>query len=237
MALHFSDRLLTIVVTATLTSAVWIVVGSFSLVGQDEADDRASAAARRSGDESPGVESLAGSAGPLSSASGGQSDTVSHADEITEPVSGEMRNLMIPVLNVRPADLVDNFSDENTPDKRLHEAIDIMASEGTSVVSTAPGRIERLFHSQAAGNSIYVRSEDRKTIYYYAHLAEFAPGLQEGQRIRRGQRLGTVGSSGNADPDAPHLHFAIFRTSPDAMWWEPGTALNPYSLLTDRSTG
>jgi hypothetical protein len=40
-----------------------------------------------------------------------------------------------------------------------------------------------------------------------------------------------VGSSGNADPAAPHLHFAILRTSPEAEWWEPTTAINPYPLL------
>ena len=74
----------------------------------------------------------------------------------------------------------------------------------------------------------------RETIYYYAHLDEYAEGLKEGQRVRRGQRLGTVGSSGNASEDAPHLHFAIMQTTKDAEWWEPANALNPYTLLTQR---
>ena len=91
--------------------------------------------------------------------------------------------------------------------------------------------VERLFQSQAGGNTIYVRSNDRRTIHYYAHLDAYAPGLEEGKRVSRGELLGTVGSSGNASPDAPHLHFAILRTTPDAEWWEPATAINPYPLL------
>jgi len=42
--------------------------------------------------------------------------------------------------------------------------------------------------------------------------------------------LGTVGSTGNADPAAPHLHFAIFRLTPERQWWT-GTPVNPYPLM------
>ncbi len=126
------------------------------------------------------------------------------------------------------------FSDERGGGTRLHEALDIDAPAGTGVVAAAPGMLERLFESEVGGKTIYVRSDDRATIFYYAHLDAYAPGLKEGQRIRRGERLGTVGSSGNVDPDAPHLHFAIMRTSPGAQWWEPATALNPYPMLGGR---
>ena len=77
-----------------------------------------------------------------------------------------------------------------------------------------------------------MRSPDRETIFYYAHLDQYAPGLKEGQKVRRGQRLGTVGTTGNAAPDAPHLHFAIMRTTDDAEWWEPTNAINPYPYLS-----
>ncbi|MXP25385.1 peptidoglycan DD-metalloendopeptidase family protein [Altererythrobacter indicus] len=234
MASRFLDRLSTIAITATLTSAAWVVFGGFIMVSPE--DEQAMAPVQRDAAVEPRVESLSGSATKVTLPDDGASAAVPHDEAISQPGSGEMRNLMIPVLNVRPADLVNNFEDENTPNQKLHEAIDIMAPAGTSVVAAAPGRVERLFTSDAGGNTIYVRSEDQRTIFYYAHLAEFAKGLQEGQRIRRGQRLGSVGSSGNADPDAPHLHFAILRTSPDAMWWEPATALNPYPLLTKQQT-
>jgi len=106
-----------------------------------------------------------------------------------------------------------------------------MAPLGTTVRAAGAGKVEKLFRSKAGGNTIYVRTSDGSTIHYYAHLDEYAEGLKEGQRIRRGQRLGTVGSSGNAARDTPHLHFAILQTTADAQWWEPANAINPYSLL------
>jgi murein DD-endopeptidase MepM/ murein hydrolase activator NlpD len=139
------------------------------------------------------------------------------------------RDLAMPVDGVEPDDLRDTFSEARGGS--VHEALDIMAPRGSRVLAAAPGRIERLFRSDAGGNTIYVRSNDRRTIYYYAHLDAYARGLEEGDSVRRGETLGTVGSSGNASEDAPHLHFAILRTVPDADWWEPATAINPYPLL------
>ena len=132
---------------------------------------------------------------------------------------------------MRAEQLGDTFTDERGGGERLHEALDIMAPRGTRVLAAAPGTVERLFQSQAGGNTIYVRSNDRRTIHYYAHLDAYAPGLEEGDRVSRGEVIGTVGSSGNASEEAPHLHFAILRTTPDAEWWEPATAINPYPLL------
>jgi hypothetical protein len=63
-----------------------------------------------------------------------------------------------------------------------------------------------------------------------AHLDRYASGTREGASVHKGDLLGYVGSSGNASPDAPHLHLAIFRLSPEKQWWV-GTAINPYPLL------
>jgi murein DD-endopeptidase MepM/ murein hydrolase activator NlpD len=106
-----------------------------------------------------------------------------------------------------------------------------MAPIGRPVVSAAPGTVEKLFFSQGGGGtSVYVRSDDKRWIYYYAHLSAYAPGLHEGQRLLRGSPIGFVGSSGNANPGGPHLHFAINRMEPGEKWWQ-GTAINPYPLL------
>ena len=67
-------------------------------------------------------------------------------------------------------------------------------------------------------------------IDYYAHLDTYAPDLREGVPVRSGQRLGSVGSSGNADPGAPHLHYEIKRMAAGEKWWQ-GTEVNPYPLL------
>jgi peptidoglycan LD-endopeptidase LytH len=54
--------------------------------------------------------------------------------------------------------------------------------------------------------------------------------LTEGQKVRRGKIVGFVGTSGNAPPHTPHLHFAIFRLGDDKRWWE-GRAINPFLVL------
>ncbi len=142
--------------------------------------------------------------------------------------------LAVPVDGVRPDQLVDTFTQSRAGGARVHNAIDIMSPVGRTVVSAAPGTVEKLFFSKGGGGtSVYVRSEDGSWIYYYAHLDAYAPGLKEGQRVRRGTPLGTVGVSGNANPAGPHLHFAINRMQPGEKWYH-GTPINPYPLLAGK---
>lgn len=145
--------------------------------------------------------------------------------------------LAVPVAGVRIEELVDTYADARAGGVRVHDAIDIMAEAGTPVVAAAEGTVEKLFFSESGGGiTLYVRSPDRRWVYYYAHLQAYEPGLAEGQRVERGDRLGTVGSTGNASPEAPHLHFAVHRMDPDDDW-HGGTAVNPYPLLAGRRGG
>ncbi|MEM8724193.1 MAG: M23 family metallopeptidase [Pseudomonadota bacterium] len=225
--MNIVDRLLTIVITATITSAIWIVAGGslMELASQRQGEESLRPAEAAPSPE-PSATGVAGSAGTPTTAAPLEAEPATAPDE-AEPA------LLIPVKNVRAADLSDTFlKADQDGGGRLHEALDIMAPQGTSVVAAAPGTVAKLHRSAAGGNSIYVRSQDKETIHFYAHLDEYAEGLREGQLIRRGQRLGTVGSTGNASPETPHLHFAILRTTADAEWWEPANAVNPYPLLT-----
>jgi len=134
---------------------------------------------------------------------------------------------------VQPAQLSPTFADARGAG-RTHEALDIMAPAGTPVLAVADGHVEKLFDSKQGGLTIYQFEPGGKYAYYYAHLERYAPGLAERQQVRRGEVIGYVGSTGNADPAAPHLHFAIFALGPDRRWWE-GTAIDPYPLLSGRS--
>ena len=138
--------------------------------------------------------------------------------------------LLLPVQGVQASDLHDTFNDGRDGDKRGHEAIDIMAPRGTPVLAADDGRIAKLFLSQPGGTTIYQFDPTGQFAYYYAHLERYADGLAEGQSVRRGAVIGYVGSSGNASPDAPHLHFALFRLGPEKQWWK-GEPLNPFELL------
>lgn len=223
MALTALDRLLTIVVTATLTSAVWIVGGGTDL-------ERANGLATQGAQ----ARSEGGAGSKAAQAKVARAPAAAAGDAVSAPIGAAPTDLAIPVAGVRGRDLVDTFTQARGGGTRLHEALDIMAPRGTPVVAAAAGTIEKLFLSKPGGKTIYIRSPDRGTIHYYAHLHDYAPGLAEGQSVRRGQQLGSVGSTGNADPAGPHLHFAILRTAPQAKWWEPSTPVNPYPLLRGR---
>jgi murein DD-endopeptidase MepM/ murein hydrolase activator NlpD len=137
--------------------------------------------------------------------------------------------LMVPVEGVAYAQLSDTY-DQPRGSERHHEALDIMAPKGTPVRATADGKIAKLFTSKPGGLTVYQFDPSEKYAYYYAHLDRYADGLQEGATVKRGDLVGYVGVTGNADPDAPHLHFAVFELTPEKQWWK-GTPVNPYPLL------
>lgn len=139
------------------------------------------------------------------------------------------RHLSIPVQGVTANQLVDSFRDARDGG-REHEALDILAPRNTPVLAVEDGTIARLFLSKAGGTTIYEFDPTREYCYYYAHLERYADGLKEGEEVRRGQVIGYVGTSGNAPKNTPHLHFAIFKLTPEKHWWE-GTPINPYEIL------
>jgi murein DD-endopeptidase MepM/ murein hydrolase activator NlpD len=140
------------------------------------------------------------------------------------------RQLTIPVSGIMATHLTDTFGDERGGGTRPHQALDIMAPRGTPVVAVEDGRIEKLFESRPGGLTIYQFDPSRTFSYYYAHLDRYADGLTEGKAVRRGEVIGYVGFTGNASPEGPHLHFAIFKLGPDKRWYE-GTPLNPFPVL------
>ncbi len=144
------------------------------------------------------------------------------------------RGLLIPVPGIESKSLRDTFTDDRGG--RHHEAIDILAPRGTPVLAVDDGRVERLFSSRFGGLTVYQFDGPREYCYYYAHLDRYAVGLAEGALVRRGDVIGYVGTSGNAPPQTPHLHFAIFRLGADKHWWQ-GTAIDAYPLWGPPSGG
>jgi peptidoglycan LD-endopeptidase LytH len=137
--------------------------------------------------------------------------------------------LAIPVAGVARGDLTRQF-DEHRSGGRSHQAIDIRAPRGTPVLAANDGRIERLLHNRLGGITVYQRDPARGFVYYYAHLQRYRAGLSEGDEVRKGEVIGYVGTTGNAPPEAPHLHFAIHRAGPDDRWWQ-GEPIDPYNEL------
>lgn len=119
---------------------------------------------------------------------------------------------------------------EHRAGTRPHEAVDILAPRNTPVHAVDNGTIAKLFESKAGGHTIYEFDPTKRFCYYYAHLDHYAPGLDEGQPISRGQVIGYVGTSGNAPPNTPHLHFTIFELDETHRWWH-GRAIDPYLVF------
>lgn len=137
------------------------------------------------------------------------------------------RGLLLPVSGIESKSLHDDFKDDRGG--RTHDALDILAPRGTAVLAVDDGRIEKLFTSVRGGLTIYQFDPQSEYCYYYAHLDRYAPGLAAGKTVRKGEVIGYVGTTGNAPPNTPHLHFTIFRLGAEKRWWE-GTAINAYPL-------
>ena len=139
------------------------------------------------------------------------------------------RQLIVPVAGLAPAQLRDTYAEKRG--ERAHEALDIMAPRGTRVLAVDDGRVVKLFNSVPGGITLYQSDPANQVVYYYAHLDGYAEGVREGMQVRKGDLIGYVGSTGNASPDAPHLHFTIMRLPPGKEWWK-GESLNPFPYLT-----
>jgi len=139
------------------------------------------------------------------------------------------KHLALPFDSINIEKMKGQFGD--TRDKsRLHEAVDLLAPRDTPIHAVENGTIAKLFFSRAGGNTIYEFDPSGQYCYYYAHLQRYADGLKDGQDVSAGQILGYVGTSGNAPPSTPHLHFAIFVLNAAHHWWE-GQAVDPYLVF------
>jgi len=116
---------------------------------------------------------------------------------------------------------------------RPHEAVDMLAPRNTPVHAVENGTIAKLFTSKAGGLTIYQFDPAGHLCYYYAHLERYADGLKDGQAVSKGDVVGYVGTSGNAPPNTPHLHFAVFELNTDKRWWQ-GRPIDPYLVFKDR---
>jgi murein DD-endopeptidase MepM/ murein hydrolase activator NlpD len=135
---------------------------------------------------------------------------------------------IIPVQGVKPAGVRDNFSASRGT--RTHNALDIMAPRHTPVLAAAAGRILRLSTNPAGGITIYQVDTDERYVFYYAHLQGYRKGLRTGMQVEQGEVIGYVGTTGNAPPNTPHLHFQVMRWRADGRYWA-GEPVNPHPFL------
>ena len=106
----------------------------------------------------------------------------------------------------------------------IHEGNDIFAEPGTPILSITGGRVEQLGWTFYSGWRVGVRGDDGK-YWFYAHMRRFEPGLNIGERVEPGTRLGEVGNTGYGETPGHsnefiyHLHLGI--QEPDGSWSDP----------------
>jgi murein DD-endopeptidase MepM/ murein hydrolase activator NlpD len=160
---------------------------------------------------------------------GSQTHTTPHiAAAAPVATSGHSGKLKMPIEGAELDSLKGGFVEARTGHQ--HEAVDILSPRNTPVHAVEDGTIAKLFFSKAGGNTIYEFDQTGRYAFYYAHLERYATGLREGETIAQGQIIGYVGTSGNAPPNTPHLHFAVFELGPERQWWK-GKAIDPYQLF------
>ncbi len=141
------------------------------------------------------------------------------------------RQLMVPVQGAGVLDVRDSFDDARDGGERTHHAVDILAPRGTPILAADEGTVLALKSNRLGGITIYAVDPAQKLVYYYAHLDHYADGLSEGQRLKKGDLLGYVGTTGNAPKDVPHLHFQVMRMTDPKRYWD-GPVLDPRPYFT-----
>lgn len=103
---------------------------------------------------------------------------------------------------------------------RAHPAIDYAAPTGTPIKTVGDGTIVRMGYQQGNGNHVRVRHANGYETMYL-HMSRFAKGMKAGRRVKQGETIGYVGSTGLAT--GPHLCFRMYRN---------GDPINPNSVKT-----
>lgn len=157
-----------------------------------------------------------------------------NAADVPRPMSDreylKSRKMMVPVHGVKQRQLQDTF---NAPRSggRAHLALDILRPRGTRVVAADGGVVRRIDTNPLGGRVIYIVDDAQRFVHYYAHLDQWARGLRVGDKVQRGTYLGTVGTTGNAPSNAPHLHYQLLRYRADSRQWWSGEPVNPIPYL------
>lgn len=115
-----------------------------------------------------------------------------------------------------PATIGGPFGAPRASTGRAHEGNDIFADFGTPVVAVADGELANVGTLPISGNRLWVYA-DSGDQFFYAHLSAFSANAVNGRRVEKGEVLGYVGNTGDAEPTPPHVHFEIHPNGGDAI--------------------
>lgn len=128
--------------------------------------------------------------------------------------------LPVPVQGINAKRIADTWGGARSGGRK-HEGVDIFAPRGTPVTSATEGVVLRVAEYGIGGKHIWVFGPGGER-HYYAHLDDWAHGIERLTHVRKGTVLGYVGDTGNAKGTPPHLHYGIYGSN---------GAYNPWPLL------
>ncbi len=137
------------------------------------------------------------------------------------------KSLAYPVAGSKSA-IKDKWGASRAGGLRKHKGIDIHARKGTPVVAISDGIIVNRSYTPIGGKTLWLKSSQHSWTAYYAHLDQQL--VKEGQAVRKGQVIGTVGNTGNARTTPAHLHFGVKK---GVSWVNP----LPYVKYATKVTG
>lgn len=138
-----------------------------------------------------------------------------------------VEEIAIPILfGLDYDEIYPDFGDDRDGGDRTHEGEDMMAPEGTPIVSPTEAIVTSVGFGDSAGNYVYTANPGGET-FRYMHMKDIAD-IKRGDKLERGDFIGTVGDTGNAAEGSYHLHFEMRDSKNEPM--------DPYLRLTDTFT-
>ncbi len=119
-----------------------------------------------------------------------------------------MASLRFPVLGYDSRSIGSGFGAPRDGGRRVHHGVDIFSPRHTPVIAPAKAYVRRVRETSIGGLNIWLYDEVRDLHLYFAHLQ--TQDVKGGTYVEEGQRIGTVGNTGNARRTPPHLHFGIY---------------------------
>jgi murein DD-endopeptidase MepM/ murein hydrolase activator NlpD len=136
------------------------------------------------------------------------------------PASAGLRGYLFPILG--SSNYVDTWGAARASTGVPHQGTDIFAEEGTPIVAIADGVLDRVGWNTIGGYRFWL-FDGAGNSFYHAHLSAFSPLARDGARVRRGDVIGFVGHTGDAQYTPPHLHFEVHPGN--------GEPTNPFAIL------
>ena len=116
--------------------------------------------------------------------------------------------LDFPVEGKDMSDVLSGFGAPRDAGRRIHQGIDIFARRHTPVLAPCDAQVRHVGESNLGGRVVWLFDAKRSISLYFAHLQ--TQDVEPYAQVKAGDKIGTIGNTGNARTTPPHLHFGVY---------------------------